>query len=173
MFKRFKARAAARTRLGDFEHEALRLVHYFGRCAAVRGKRGATDFVPRRNQCPQHRAFAKNFGVGACVGGSGSLVSQRRQVFQATRGLEFATIIEPLGHSNDIAGIGVFGKTGNSRKDQAVILAVKIVRGDDVRYLVPGLMVEHQPTKQRLLGFDGVWRHFETLLWASRRHAIL
>jgi hypothetical protein len=54
-----------------------------------------------------------------------------------------------------------------------MVFAIEVGCCYDIRDLIPGLVVEHQPTEQGLLGFDGIRRYLESLFSASSRYPII
>ena len=147
--------------LGDLEHQALSLIDDI-RCAApVGGIGAAADLIAGMNECPKGRVLAQDRCIGFDIGRTGGFIGERRQVFEPAGSLQFIALAQEFGNRHDIAGIAVLGQLVNCGKDQAVVFAVEVVGNDQVRDLLPGLVIEHQTAKQGLLSLYGVRRHLQ------------
>src|SRR5690606_41599272 len=91
---------------------------------------------------------------------------QHRQVLEAARGVEFCALVAVLGDRDDVARLAGFDEVRDRGEDQPVVLAVEVLGDHEVRHLVPGGAVDHEPTEQRLLGFGGVRGHAQATFGA-------
>ncbi len=96
--------------------------------------------------------------VGADVGGAGRVFDETREIRQAAGRLELPEALQVLADGDGVGRLVALDERRNRREDQPMVGAVEIVRGDDVRNLVPRSLIEHQTAEQRLLGFDRVRR---------------
>ena len=81
-------------------------------------------------------------------------VGECREVFEPTRVLELTTLVEELGKRNDITRAARLDQLGDRSEDQTMILAIQVVRGNDISDLVPCPGIEHQAADQGLFGLD-------------------
>ena len=67
------------------------------------------------------------------------------------------------GQGDRIAGLIALDQAGDGRKDEPVIVAVKVFGTHSIGDLVPRRGIEHQTAEHRLLGFNGMRRQSQPI----------
>ncbi len=154
-----KALLHARAFFTDVEDFLLGLVQYLVHWPPLRVEGVGGDLVAGRHQFAQDGALAHDFGIAADVAGAGHVLRQRVQVGQATYFLGLAQALQLLVHGDHVGGLAGVDQLGNGRKNQLVLVAVKVVLDQQIAYAVPGVVVQQQATEHARLGLDGMRRH--------------
>ena len=78
-----------------------------------------------------------------------------------------------LGDGDRVGRLIAADELRDRAEDQPMVGPVEVLAVDDVRDLVPGALVQHQPAEQRLLGLDRVRRQAELVRGRERRISAL
>ncbi len=104
----------------------------------------------------QNRALPHNLGIGADIGGTGCLLGQLCQVGKPTRVFDITGTLQEFGQRDNIKRFAFARQSLGSTKNEAVILAIKVASGNDLRDFIKSAVVQHQATKHRLFGLHGM-----------------
>ena len=168
--------APVRALLADVKDAAFREVENIRGVTPFRTVRAAGDTCGGVNQITQNGALAHNVGVGADVRGARGIVGDGSQISEPACVLQLVIFFQPLGDGHHIRRAARFDQRGNGAVDEAVFLAVEVVRGDFIGDPVEGLPVQQQSAEDGLLRLNRLWRNFERIsgrLAAPRFGAIL
>ncbi len=94
--------------------------------------------------------------------------TSRARYAHAAGGLELSGALQVLGDGDRVRRLVALDELRDRAEDQPMIGAVEVLDVDDVRDLVPGALVQHQPAEQRLLGLDRVRRQAELVRGCER-----
>jgi len=70
-------------------------------------------------------------------------------------------LVQLFGQGDHVERRVAFGQGEDGAEDEAMIVAIEVAVGYLVEHTLPGIVVQHQTAKHRLLSLDGVWRHLE------------
>src|SRR5690606_31989412 len=118
--------------------------------------RARGDVAADLYQLSQQRAVADDPRVGTNIGRARRVLDELCEVAETARSLELPLPAELLADRHGVRRLVQVDELGDRAEDQAVIGAVEMLRGDDVRDLIPRALVEQQAAEQRLLGLDRV-----------------
>ena len=116
----------------------VQFLQQFTAVAAIRGKSAGRDLGTHVDQLPQDGALADDLRIGAHIGRAGCVGGELADVAAAIDLIDQAVRLEPLGHRDRIAWPATVVQFRDGTEDEAMVLAVKIGLGDDVRDLVEG-----------------------------------
>ena len=116
--------------------------------------------------------FAHDIGIGTDIGCTGGILGQRRQVGLAAHVVQLLAALQLLGQGHHVEGLLLVGQDTDHAKDKLVLAAVEIFRPHPVGHLVPGAVVQHQSTDDRLLGLHRVGRDAQLIVVRFRRVVI-
>ena len=135
---RHVAGTAALTLVRDGEDQALGFFQQFLARAAFQRKGAGGDLGTHVDQLAQDRLLADDFGIGPNIGGAGGARGELDGVAAAVDLVHQAVRREPVGRGDRVTGLAGVAELRDGAEDHAVIFAVEIRFGDDVRHRVPG-----------------------------------
>ena len=151
--------AITRPGLAYLEDARFSLVQQLAHVFSGRAERYFGNIGCDLREFPLHRALAHQFGVAADVQRAGRILRKRAKIGHAPGLVPVLARLDRFENRDDVGGAARFDQLADVTKNPPVIVAVEIVDRDQIRDLLPGLVVQQQPAKQRLLGLDRVRRY--------------
>ena len=106
-------------------------------------------------------ALAHQLRVAADVERARGVLRQRPEIGRPAGLVLVLACLDRLRHRHDVGRLGRLDQPRDMAEDAAVVVAVEILRRDQVGDAVESLVVEQQPAQQRLLGLDRMRRDLQ------------
>ncbi len=155
-----KALLSPCTGLGNFEHLGFGFIQKVSSRTTCGGICGIGNFRANLGKPPHDRPLAHNFRVSPDICRGRGVLGHYPDIGKSSNILQFSRYFERFGYSYHVCWFAMFNQLADMAINKPVILPVKIILGDDVGHLIPGMIVQQQSAQHRLLRFNGVRRHF-------------
>ena len=147
------------THFGNGEYFLLCGVEQFLGITAQRIEGIGGDFITRHDQVAQYGPFTNDFGITPDIGRRRRIGRQLTQVGQATRVIGQAGLFNGLGDGDHVGRFAPFQQTAHLLEDQFMFATIEIGFRNQIGNTIQRLVIQQQPTKHGLFGFDGMRRH--------------
>ena len=127
----------------------------------MRAEGRAGDIVGDGDEFAQHAAVAHDLGVAPDVRGRWRVLRHGVQVSESAHILGLAELGQGFKNSNDIGWLGSVNHLDDLLEDDAMVIAIEILRMHEVGDAVIGGIVAQQTTDNGLFCFDRMRRNTE------------
>ena len=148
-------------RFGDLEDQALGFVENFFAGTPLWRVGAVGDLVADADQLAQCGALANDLRVGLDVRHRRRVLRQLTEIGQAADLRQVPFLVQLLGQGDHVERRVALGQGEDGTEDEAMIVAIEIAIGYLIEHALPGIVVQHQAAKHRLLCLDGVRRYLE------------
>ena len=155
------ALGAARAFFGDGENLRFGLVKHLLDFLALRAEGRAGDIVGDGDEFAQHAAVAHDLGITPDVRGRWRILRHGVQVSESAHIIGLAELGQGFKNSNDIGRPGAVNHLDDLLEDDAMVIAIEILRMHEVGDAVIRCIVAQQTTDNGLFCFDRMRRNTE------------
>ena len=143
------------TVLIDPEYLLLRFLQQFLRFPAAGLQDHPGDPLPRARQPAPDGHVADDSGIGLDIGRARRADQKIADIAGAAGVIELLAGTQMLADSQIVAVLAVMDEIADRAVDQPVVLAGEIAAGQQIRHVVPGLVIQHEAAEQGALGIRG------------------